>query len=179
MTSPTTSLILNHYMLPHRVAPWQDVITELFTNKVEILDWYEEVIYRNVDRGITMKMPAVARLLKPTNAFKKGIKFSRINIMVRDNFTCMYCGAKRVMSELNYDHVVPRFQGGQTNWTNIVAACLACNNAKGARTPEQAKMKLLKKPYKPKTLPLAQPVLAMRKIPPEWMPYITSSSVGV
>jgi len=172
--SSTSTLILNHYMMPHRVASWQDAITELFTGKVEILEWYEEVIYQNAERGITMKMPAVARLIKPVSAFKKGVKFSRVNVMARDNFLCQYCGQRHAMSGLNYDHVVPRAQGGKTDWHNVVSSCYECNDKKGARTPEQAKMKLLRKPFRPKTLPLAQPVLAMRNIPPEWEPYTGS-----
>jgi 5-methylcytosine-specific restriction endonuclease McrA len=174
MTSHSSTLILNHYMVPHRVASWQDAITELFTGKVEILEWYDEIVYQNADRGITMKMPAVARLLKPVASHKKGVKFSRVNVMARDNFICQYCGTKYTMHDLNYDHVVPRVQGGKTVWENIVTSCYDCNDKKGARTPEQAKMKLIRKPFRPKTLPLAQPVLAMRNIPPEWEPFTGS-----
>lgn len=176
--SPSTTLILNHYMYPHRVASWQDAITELFTDKVEILRWYDDVIvYHNAERGITMKMPAVARLLKPIATHKKGVKFSRVNVMARDNFVCQYCGSKFGMADLNYDHVIPRVQGGKTVWENIVTSCYDCNDKKGARTPEQAKMKLIRKPFRPKTLPLAQPVLAMRDIPEEWEPWTGSVAV--
>lgn len=173
---PNTTLILNSWMQPHRIAPWQDVITELFTDKVEILAEYDEVIYRNEERGVVMRMPAVARLTKPTSLWKKGVKFSRVNIFSRDNFVCQYCGERFVMTKLTYDHVTPRKQGGETKWDNIVAACRSCNDKKGARTPEQAKMKLLRKPFRPKTLPLAQPVLSLRRIPAEWEPYIASAS---
>ncbi len=172
MTAPTTTLILNHYMRPHQIVPWQDAITELFTDKVDIVAWYDDqIIYQNAERGIVMKMPAVACLLKPVNAFKRGVKFSRINVVVRDNFRCQYCGERFRMDGLTYDHVVPRAQGGKTTWDNIVMACRKCNDEKGSRTPEQAKMKLLRKPVRPKTLPLAQPVLAMRSIPEEWRPF--------
>lgn len=175
--SPTNTLILNHYMAPHRIAPWQDVITEFYTGKVEILEEYSEVVYRNPDRNLVIRMPAVARLLKPSTAFKKGVKFSRINVMVRDGFVCQYCGTKRPMGELNYDHVVPRAQGGKTVWDNIVTSCLPCNDKKGARTPEQAKMKLLKTPYRPKTLPLSTPILPFKsRIPEEWKPFLALSA---
>lgn len=177
MNAPTNTLILNHYMAPHRICHWQDAITEYYTGKVEIVEEYDEIIYRNEIRGVIMKMPAVARLLKPTSAFKKGVKFSRINIMVRDNFHCQYCGKKFAMASLNYDHVTPRVQGGKTVWENIVTSCYECNDKKGARTPEQAKMKLLRTPYRPKTLPLAQPILPLRVIPEQWLPYVSASSM--
>ena len=170
---PTQTLILSAAYEPLRVVPWEAAIVELFTDKVEILAEYDEVIYRNAERGVTMRMPAVARLVKAMPRFKKGVKFSRINVMVRDDFKCQYCGATHKMDRLNYDHVMPRSKGGKTEWTNIVAACYACNDKKGSRTPEQAKMKLLKRPSKPKTLPLGRPAVAIRgRVPEEWKPYL-------
>jgi 5-methylcytosine-specific restriction endonuclease McrA len=175
--NPSHTLILNQYMQPHRIAPWQDAVTEYFTGKVEIIAEYDEIIYESKERGITMLMPAVARLIKSVGMYKKGIKFSRINVMVRDRFECSFCGRPFKMDELTYDHVVPRKQGGKTEWTNIVSACRTCNHKKGARTPEQAKMKLLKKPYKPKTLPISDPILAMRReIPSEWVPFVPTGT---
>ncbi len=47
------------------------------------------------------------------------------------------------------DHVVPRCQGGTTTWLNAVAACEPCNAAKGGRTPEQAGLRLLSRPFEP------------------------------
>jgi 5-methylcytosine-specific restriction endonuclease McrA len=170
MNLPT--LVLDAYMTPHAIRSWQDVIVELFTGKVEILSEYDEIIYHNEERGLTMRMPAVARLLKPTSRYKKGIKFSTINVHLRDEFRCQYCGGKFKLSDLNKDHVLPRAKGGKTVWENIVSACYKCNSDKGNRTPEQAKMKLLRAPVKPKTLPIGTPVIAMRTIPEEWKPFL-------
>ena len=76
------------------------------------------------------------------------------------------------MRELNYDHVVPRVRGGKTEWENIVTSCYGCNDRKGSRTPEEAGMKLLRKPIKPKSLPLT-PVFHVdaSAIPPAWHPF--------
>lgn len=61
-------------------------------------------------------------------------------ILRRDHHTCQYdeCTVKAT----TIDHVLPRAQGGQTVWSNLVACCLGCNQKKGNRTPEQAGMKL-------------------------------------
>lgn len=59
-------------------------------------------------------------------------------IMVRDRWTCRYCGAPAE----HIDHVVPRCQGGADSLDNLVAACAACNLHKGGKTPEQAGMVL-------------------------------------
>ena len=85
---------------------------------------------------------------------KRGVKFSRNNVFARDDFRCQYCGARKSARELNYDHVVPRVQGGKTVWENIVASCYDCNGMKRGRTPEQAGMKLLRAPVKPRSLPM-------------------------
>jgi 5-methylcytosine-specific restriction endonuclease McrA len=48
------------------------------------------------------------------------------------------------------DHVIPVCQGGGTTWQNLVACCLACNQRKGGRTPEQAAMQLKAQPKGPR-----------------------------
>ena len=46
--------------------------------------------------------------------------------------------------------MIPVCQGGRTTWQNLVAACLACNQSKGGRTPEQAGMRLKRVPRGPR-----------------------------
>lgn len=79
------------------------------------------------------------------------VHYNRRTIYRRDDNTCQYCGKKKVGSELSLDHVIPRCQGGLTNWENIVVACTDCNARKAGRTPKEANMKLLKVPKKPTT----------------------------
>ena len=174
MNLPT--LVLDTFMFPHAVRQWQSVITEFFTGKVEILSEYNEVIYRNDERNMTIRKPAVARLIRPTRRFKKGVKFSRVNVMTRDDCRCLYCGEKMSMDDLTYDHVLPRKRGGATVWNNIATACRACNSKKGAHTPEEVGMKLRHQPFKPKVLPLAAPMIAMREVPEEWKPFLPLSA---
>jgi len=67
----------------------------------------------------------------------------------RDGQICMYCGMRFAVSQLSRDHIRPFSQGGGDTWTNVVAACRRCNNAKASRTPEQAKMQLIAVPFTP------------------------------
>lgn len=67
----------------------------------------------------------------------------------RDAQICLYCGGHFRTSELSRDHVTPLSQGGQDSWNNVVSACKRCNNHKAARTPEQARLKLLAVPFTP------------------------------
>lgn len=85
---------------------------------------------------------------------------------------CQYCGERFTMRDLNYDHVVPRKQGGVTTWENIATCCYPCNERKAGRTPEQAGMKLLRKPARPHALPLHAVFIEAGRIPPVWEPYL-------
>lgn len=67
----------------------------------------------------------------------------------RDGYLCMYCGDQFPYRELSRDHVTPFSQGGQDVWSNVVTACVRCNNYKAGRTPEQAGMSLLAVPFAP------------------------------
>jgi 5-methylcytosine-specific restriction endonuclease McrA len=77
------------------------------------------------------------------------VTFSRRNVAKRDHHTCQYCGAQPGGEEITIDHVTPRSQGGTSGWSNCVAACLRCNARKADRTPEQAGMRLRKRPSRP------------------------------
>ena len=67
----------------------------------------------------------------------------RLRIYMRDKFRCQYCAEKKSATELTLDHIHPRSRGGDNSPVNIVTACIKCNNRKGDRTPEEARMPLL------------------------------------
>jgi hypothetical protein len=67
------------------------------------------------------------------------------NVLRRDRHKCAYCGR----AATTRDHVTPRAHGGRTEWTNLVAACRKCNEAKKDRTPAQAGLKLRHLPFSP------------------------------
>ncbi|HEV3263629.1 MAG TPA: HNH endonuclease [Gemmataceae bacterium] len=101
-----------------------------------------------------IQVPRVIRLLSYEKLPKQTVKFNRRNIFARDNNQCQFCGRKFPTAELSLDHIIPRSQGGQNTWDNIVCACVSCNVRKGGRTPKQAHMTLIRKPEKPRRSPL-------------------------
>jgi 5-methylcytosine-specific restriction endonuclease McrA len=172
------TLILTPWMSPHRLIPWQEAALDYVQGKCDLLETYDEVISSagsETNPRVSFGMPMVVRLIRNVDGFKKGIKFSRVNVFTRDAFRCQYCGKQFEMGQLNYDHVRPRHQGGQTTWENIVASCYRCNTKKDRRTPEQAGMKLLRKPYKPKTLPMTSPIFNLRNPHPRMLPYLEAA----
>jgi 5-methylcytosine-specific restriction endonuclease McrA len=174
MTART--LLLTPHYTPHKVLPWESAICLLYLGKVEVIEEYEEVI---CSPSVAMKMPAVVRLKRAIGSTKRAVTFSRQNVFARDKFRCCYCGAPGTYETLNYDHVVPRAQGGRTIWENIVTTCYGCNGRKADRTPEQAGMQLLARPYKPKTLPMTSPQLRIADVHPVWLGYLGNSVSAV
>jgi hypothetical protein len=67
----------------------------------------------------------------------------------RDANLCMYCGIQFMTRDLSRDHVKPLSQGGEDTWENVVTACKRCNNHKGSKTPEEARMELIAIPFAP------------------------------
>ncbi len=166
------TLLLTPWMAPHEIISWQRAVTLLYLDKVEVLEAYDDEL-RSI--SVSIKTPAVVRLKKGHASTKQVVRFSRVNVYTRDGFRCQYCGEKKPMDKLNYDHVIPRARGGQTDWGNIVTSCYGCNDRKGSRTLEEAGMKLLRKPGKPKRLPISPAFrLEPSRFPSLWHPYCQS-----
>jgi len=129
------------------------------------------------------KIPAIVRLIDndvfPTH---KKIKFSKINNFYRDNHTCAYCGYKQEPNtfihqkrkKLTIDHVIPQSKGGVTSFSNCITACHECNSKKADKTPQEAGMKLLWKPFIPSIMNLMKKKLNRKQIHNSWEQYLNS-----
>lgn len=119
-----------------------------------------------------IKLPTVIRLLEYRRIPHQSRALSRKNILLRDRYTCQYCGKTLPSSELTLDHVLPRSRAGESSWENLVACCNPCNNRKGSRTPEEANMKLHKNP-RPFTLHTNRHLMRMLgKGDDQWRKYL-------
>lgn len=172
-------LVLNRYYVPIRVVPARRAFALLVTETAEAVDLRDEEIFdgfmftawigysreqwaagRNGDTrwvrtpSLNLMVPRVVRLLAYARVPKREVKFSRRNILARDDYTCQYCRRRFQASHLSIDHVTPRSRGGASTWLNVVAACGRCNTRKGDRLPHEAGMKLAKRPEIPKQNPL-------------------------
>jgi 5-methylcytosine-specific restriction endonuclease McrA len=162
--------MLNHSFEPVNIVGWQRAITLLWQGKVEVLEEHDEEVH---SISFSMKIPSVIRMLMPSRMKRKvPVKFTRLNIFTRDGWKCQYCGDKFDSTELTFDHVVPVSQGGKKSWENIVSACVTCNSRKEGRTPEQAKMKLIKKPRCPVWAQVMTVTVGLRTTPDNWRDYL-------
>lgn len=96
-----------------------------------------------------IQIPRVIQLIHYDRVPRRGVRFTRRNVFYRDRSRCQYCGRGFMQRELNLDHVVPLSKGGKSTWDNVVTACVACNSRKGSRTPIEAGMSLVRRPFKP------------------------------
>lgn len=111
--------------------------------------------------------PSIIRLKRYARVPYKRILLSRKNVIRRDRFSCQYCGTR---DRLTIDHVMPKSRGGRDQWENLVAACVGCNSRKGNRTPEEANMPLLRKPFRPSHVMFIRDY--MGTIDDAWKPYL-------
>ncbi len=114
-------------------------------------DWVKTVRFE-------IAVPRIIRLLGYDRIPDQTVKLNRRNLFARDRNQCQYCGRHFPTADLSIDHVLPRTQGGIDSWENLVCACIRCNARKGGRTPEQASMKMIRRPVRP----ARNPVIALR-----------------
>jgi 5-methylcytosine-specific restriction endonuclease McrA len=192
-------LVLNRYYLAVRVVDVRRAMTLLYRSCAEVIS-IENGSYYNYDFetwcelsqllsmekqageeyikavSFDIQVPRIVRLVRYDRIPKTMVRFNRKNLFARDDHQCQYCGQSQPTSQLSLDHVVPRSLGGKTSWENIVCSCMSCNSRKGGRTPEQAGMRLLKKP----TMPRSNPAMILPLDDPRyssWRNFVTVHAV--
>jgi len=144
------ALLLNADFQPMRAAPlsrysWRDAVENMVAGKVIPVAWYDKEVRTP---SSTFRLPSVVALKEYVDR-NLPAAFTRYNLFLAHDFHCGYCGDRFDPHELTFEHVLPRCQGGETHFLNIVPACEPCNSRKGGRTPERAGMRLRRQPYWP------------------------------
>jgi 5-methylcytosine-specific restriction endonuclease McrA len=163
------TLVLNRNWQPVNVATVARALIMVWNNSARVVDPKDYQLYDWGDwtrlvpdrdepfvRAVTQRIraPEVVTLTSYDRVPSAAVTFSRRNVFKRDRYTCQYCGRQPGTGELTIDHVVPRAQNGESNWTNCVLSCMDCNKRKADRTPEQAGMRLRRTPHRPTWRPL-------------------------
>jgi len=108
---------------------------------------YTPLNVTSVQRGFVLVTKGKAEVLLKYIRFRTRLnKPNRSRIYKRDGYECVYCGSKK---NLTLDHVIPKSRGGSNEWTNLVTCCSKCNRDKDNKTPDEAKMKMLKQAFEP------------------------------
>lgn len=161
-------LLLNANYEPLNVCTMRRAMALMLLGKAEAIH-HRELPLLTV-RG-DLKAPSVLKMRYSVKRPMPELRLSRHSVLARDNYMCQYCGAKG--RELTIDHVVPRWVGGGQSWDNLVACCRRCNLKKGDKTPQQAQMKLLRRPKRPHFIPyLSLPLYLRAQNRDEWRMYL-------
>lgn len=138
-------MVLNNNYEPLSVCNVRKAIILLILGKAELIEKRASKVIHSVTREFPF--PSIVRLSHYVKVPYKRVILSRKNILRRDKNRCQYCGAATI--DLTIDHVLPKSRLGEDTWENLVTACVECNNAKGDRTPDEAKMNLIRRPIRP------------------------------
>ncbi|MBS1717783.1 MAG: HNH endonuclease [Armatimonadetes bacterium] len=161
-------LILNNNYEPLNVCSIRRAMALILLGKAEPILESDELL-RTCSGPRTA--PSILKMRYLVRRPMPELRLSRHSILARDNYTCQYCGVKG--KDLTIDHVVPRWTGGPHTWDNLVASCRRCNLKKGDKTPQQAHMKLNRKPKRPHYIPyLSLPLYLKAQNREEWRMYL-------
>ena len=139
-------LLINANYAPLAIVTLPRAMRLLARQKAEVLETDQRAITTGT-AGVTVARPLVMRMRHYVHTkLLRHPNVSRPLVIARDGETCQYCGCQPGRAQLTLDHVVPRAQGGESSWENLVAACRACNARKADRTPDQAGMVLHSQP---------------------------------
>jgi 5-methylcytosine-specific restriction endonuclease McrA len=151
-------LLLNgHTWEPLSVISIPRAINLVLAEKAVVVEQSGEYLRTIRDK---FPVPSVIALRTYVNVPRRQAHWSRRGVLVRDTFTCIYCGVQpgqlmkgKVMtkSDFTVDHVIPKSRGGRDTWMNTACACYACNHRKGDRLPHEAGMKMAWEPRTPRT----------------------------
>ncbi len=158
-------LVLNQNYEPMTITNAKKAIILIYLGKAELIEKNDGYI-RSI--RTSYPLPSIVRLTRYINVPRKRIILSRKNLIKRDNHQCQYCGVRS--GPVTIDHVIPKVRGGEDTWENLVCACVKCNNKKGNRTPEEAGMRLTRRPQRPNYLFFIRYYIG--RIDNRWKPYL-------
>jgi 5-methylcytosine-specific restriction endonuclease McrA len=139
-------LVLNQDYEPLNVTNLPRAFKLVFGARAEVLE-YDHQMIRTVRE--VFRAPSVIRLQHRVRRPRPRVKLTRREVFSRDRHTCQYCG--HTAHDLTLDHVIPRHRGGTHTWENLVAACKPCNHRKGSKTLDEARLRLVRPPFEPRS----------------------------
>ena len=161
----THVLVLNQDYSALTVCSVRRAIGLLHREKVDLVERIPGLVLCSPSTRIPW--PSIIRLRVYVRVPYRRIMLSRRNVLRRDGFLCQYCSAR---DHLTVDHVIPKSRGGSHTWGNLVAACTRCNNRKGDRTPDEARMPLIRAPFKPSHVMFIRDFVGT--VEDTWKPYL-------
>ena len=177
------SNVLQHRVLLLNGSSWEPLAVITVQRAINLLLAEKAVVVEQTGKFLRtvrdqFEVPSVIALKTYINVPRRKSHWSRKGVLVRDNYTCIYCGVKlgssqkgKVLTKKDFtiDHIIPRSKGGRDTWSNTACACAKCNHRKSDRLHNEAGMKLCWEPKTPRTSYL---VIALGSGPEVWKRYV-------
>ena len=160
-------IVLNtDYTYLHKLKPTRAM--KLLAKGRVTVEKYSDKVMGTVDGP--RQVPAIIRIIKMVReVYRRKVTWKLKNVLIRDDYTCVYCGAKKDEIKhdsngdpyrvvINVDHVHPTSRGGRKDsFDNTVASCFQCNNVlKGDKTLQEAHMFYKDRQFKPLSPTIAE-----------------------
>ena len=158
-------LLLNADYSAMSVCSVERAVVLVLLDKADVVHARADGVLRSA--RLQLPFPSIVRLRSYIRLPYRHIMLTRKNVLRRDRFRCQYCGARE---HLTIDHVMPRSRGGKDTWENLVAACTGCNARKGCRTPDEAAMPLVRRPFRPSHVMFIRDYVG--NVDEPWKPYL-------
>lgn len=158
MLDNTRCVILNASYEPLSVVSAKRALILVLEGKALMSERHPNGVVRSATKKFPIPTQIVLKeYIKSRPAMRVPAQLTRRNLLIRDRFTCQYCGRhKNDLKDSEFmtrDHVYPLTLGGRDEWKNVVNSCNKCNNKKADYTLEDAQkyfgLKLMEKPKIP------------------------------
>lgn len=165
---PALALDMDYEVGPNGEIDWNNPTR---SNPVGWADW-QKLPIRDYDLVIHTRSSSirVPRIIIQPNFGRMPVVTPRPTkeaIRRRDGGVCQYTGQLLTWKEGNIDHVIPRAQGGKNTFENMVWSHKDINSKKADKTPQQAGLRLIRKPSAPKSVPRSSVITVAHH--PSWV----------
>jgi 5-methylcytosine-specific restriction endonuclease McrA len=169
-----TVLVLNRHWLPVSVVTPADAFCHMVAGTADGLcispdsmlnlawnDWRKLPVEGVASIGTkdgAVRIPTVIVLTRYGGLPMCRPSFGFRALWARDGGRCQYSGRKLAIGEADIDHIMPRSRGGGDSWENCVISDRTINRRKGAKTPSEAKLRLIRNPSAPRPVPVTHTI---------------------
>lgn len=179
------TLVLNADYTPLQVVNWRPAVEDVMSDKAISIANHEGQFVHS--EKVALPLPSIIVRKHFSNTYRTA-SFTRKNAFIaywthdpdknNKNWICGLCGRRMAMSEVTFDHIIPRSKGGKTSWDNIIFAHSSCNCKKGNKFLHEVGMKLHIHTLRPSESDISLQKIMIRfngggeVIPEEWMDFI-------
>ena len=122
------ALVIDVSLMPRSIITTERAFVIKYKGNADIVAEHPQR-FGLVNKDLIIMKPSIIKVHSYVNVDFQDVALTRENIFKRDDYSCVYCGMSKKRF-LTLDHVHPKSKGGKNTWSNLVTACLSCNQEK-------------------------------------------------